>query len=211
MKLYSYWRSTTSYRVRIVLNLKGFDYDIVPVDLVAGAQKTPQYAALNPNKGVPALVLDDGNVLTQSLAIIEYLDTLRPLPAILPTDPVARARVTAAAHVVALDIHPVNNLRVVKHLETLGHSREDSTAWMVHWMTEGLTAFQAMIRPDTPFSFGTQPDLADICLVAQLYNGRRWGIDLDRFARLVEIEQKCLQIDAFQRAMPEQQPDATPT
>jgi len=208
MKLYSYWRSTTSYRVRIVLNLKGFDYEIAPVNLVKGAQREPGYAAINPGRGVPTLELDDGTHLTQSLAIIDYLDHLRPDPAILPADPLARARVMAAAHQVALDIHPVNNLRVVQHLEAMGHSKPDVVDWMVHWMHEGLSAYQAMIRPDTPFSFGDTPDLADICLTAQMYNARRWGLDLTPFARIVEIEQACLALPAFDAARPENQPDA---
>ncbi len=208
MKLYSYWRSTTSYRVRVVLNLKGFDYECQPVNLIAGEQRSSEYTAINPGKGVPTLELDDGSHLTQSLAIIDYLDTIRPKPAILPTDPLERARVTAAAHAVALDIHPVNNLRVVQHLETLGHNRAQTTEWMRHWMHDGLVAYQAMIRTDTPFSFGDIPDLADIFMVAQLFNGRRWGLDLTPFARIVEIEQNCLAMDAFARAMPEAQPDA---
>ncbi len=209
MRLYSYWRSTTSYRVRIVLNLKGFDHDIVPVDLVKGAQRTPEYAAINPGRGVPTLELDDGSHLTQSLAIIDYLDHLRPDPAILPAEPLARARTMAAAHQVALDIHPVNNLRVVNRLKQMGHSQEDVISWMNHWMHEGLSAYQAMIAPDTPFSFGDAPDLADICLTAQMYNARRWGLDLTPFARIVEIEQACLALPAFDAARPENQPDAT--
>ncbi len=208
MKLYSYWRSTTSYRVRIVLNLKGFDYSIAPVNLIKGDQRTPEYVAMNPGRGVPVLELEDGTRLTQSLAIIDYLDTLRPTPAILPADPLERARVVAGAHQVALDIHPVNNLRVVQHLETLGHSKADSVDWMKHWMHEGLAAFQAMIRPDTTFSFGDAPDLADICMVAQLYNGRRWGLDLTQYQRIVDIEQACLALPAFDAARPENQPDA---
>jgi len=208
MRLYSYWRSTTSYRVRIALNLKGFDYDILPVDLVAGEQRERDYSALNPAKGVPTLVLDNGEVLTQSLAIIDYLETLRPDPALLPVNPLKRAQTMAAAHVIAMDVHPVNNLRVVQQLKSLGHDDAACRDWMVHWMHEGLEAFQKMIAPDAPFSFGTVPDLADICLVAQLYNGRRWGIDLNRFARLVEIEQNCLGLEAFQKAAPENQPDA---
>ena len=208
MKLYSYWRSTTSYRVRIVLNLKGIAHEIVPVNLVKGEQRTPEYTAINPGRGVPVLELNDGTRLSQSLAIIDYLEALYPDPAILPADPLARARTMAAAHQVALDIHPVNNLRVVQHLETLGHSKADSVAWMVHWMQEGLTAFQAMIRPDTRFSFGDRPDLADICMVAQLYNGRRWGLDLTPFQRIIDIEQACLALPAFDAARPENQPDA---
>ncbi len=209
MRLYSYWRSTTSYRVRIVLNLKGFDHDIVPVDLIKGAQRTPEYAAINPWRGVPTLELDDGSHLTQSLAIIDYLDHLRPDPAILPAEPLARARTMAAAHQVALDIHPVNNLRVVNRLKQMGHSQEDVISWMNHWMHEGLSAYQAMIAPDTPFSFGDAPDLADICLTAQMYNARRWGLDLAPFTRIVEIEQACLALPAFDAARPENQPDAT--
>jgi len=209
MKLYSYWRSTTSYRVRIALNLKGFGYDIVPVDLVKGEQRAPEYAVINPGRGVPVLELDDGTHLKQSLAIIDYLDRLRPDPSLLPAAPLARARVMAAAHQVALDIHPVNNLRVVQHLETMGHSKAEVVDWMVHWMHEGLSAYQAMIRPDTHFSFGDTPDLADICMVAQLYNGRRWGLDLAPFSRIVEIEQACLALPAFDAARPENQPDAT--
>ena len=208
MKLYSYWRSTTSYRVRIVLNLKGFSHDIVPVDLLKGAQRSPEFSAINPGRGVPVLELDDGTRLSQSLAIIDYLDHLRPAPALLPAEPLARARVVAAAHQVALDIHPVNNLRVVQHLERMGHSKAEVVDWMVHWMHEGLSAYQAMIRPDTRFSFGDTPDLADICMVAQLYNGRRWGLDLAPFARIVEIEQACLALPAFDAARPENQPDA---
>ncbi len=208
MRLYSYWRSTTSYRVRVVLNLKGFDYEIVPVDLIKAEQRRPDYTAINPGRGVPSLTLDDGSHLTQSLAIIDYLEALRPEPAILPPEPLKRARVMAAAHAVALDIHPVNNLRVVQYLEAMGPSKAEITNWMLHWMHEGLTAYQAMIRPHTRFSFGDAPDLADICMVAQLYNGRRWGLDLAPFERIVEIEQNCLSLDAFQRARPENQPNA---
>ncbi len=209
MKLYAYWRSTTSFRVRIALNLKGFSYDIVPVDLVKGEQRTPEYAAMNPGRGVPMLELDDGTRLTQSLAIIDYLDHLRPEPALLPAEPLARARSMAAADVIALDIHPVNNLRVIGRLKQMGHSQQEAVAWMNHWMHEGFAAYQAMIRPDTRFSFGNTPDLADICLTAQMYNARRWGLDLSPFARIVEIEQACLALPAFDAARPENQPDAT--
>ncbi len=209
MKLWSYWRSTTSYRVRIVLNLKGFSYETAPVDLIRGEQRSPEHAARNPGRGVPVLELEDGTQLSQSLAIIDYLDAIRPSPAILPTEPLDRARVMAAAHQVALDVHPVNNLRVVQHLKTMGHSQDEAIDWMLHWMQEGLSAYQAMIRPDTRFSFGEAPDLADICMVAQLYNGRRWGLDLAPFARIVEIEQACLALPAFDAARPENQPDAT--
>ncbi len=208
MKLFSYWRSTTSFRVRIALNLKGFDYEIVPVDLVAGAQRAPEYAAINPGCAVPTLMLDDGTCLTQSLAIIDYLEALRPAPALLPAEPLARARTLAVAHQVALDIHPVNNLRVIGRLRQMGHEQGEIIDWMHHWMHEGFTACQQMIRADTPFCFGDTPDLADICLTAQMYNARRWGLELAPFARIVEIEQACLALPAFAAAHPDSQPDA---
>jgi maleylacetoacetate isomerase/maleylpyruvate isomerase len=211
MKLYTYWRSTAAYRVRIALNLKGIAAEMVPVNLVAdgGQQHAPRYVALNPAHLVPTLVLDDGTPLTQSLAIIDYLEAVRPEPALLPADPVARAHVLAAAHVVAMDIHPVNNLRVVQHLgETFGATPEDKAAWMRHWMARGFDALQAMIRPDTPFAFGDAPGLADICLVAQMYNAHRWGLELAPFGRLCEIETRCAALPAFAEAAPEKQPDA---
>lgn len=208
MKLYSYWRSTTSIRVRAALNIKGLDYEIVPVDLVAGDQRADDYRKLNPGKGVPSLVLEDGTVLTQSMAILDYLDAVHPDPALTPADPVERAHVTAAAHQIALDIHPVNNLKVVNHLKSLGHGQDVAVDWMLHWMTEGFTAFQSMIRPDTPFCFGDTPGIADLCLVAQIYNARRWECDLAPYGRLVEVDANCQRVDAIARAMPETQPDA---
>lgn len=210
LKLYSYWRSTTSYRVRIALNLKGLAYDTVPVDLVAGDQRAPDYVALNPSKGVPALVLDDGTVLTQSMAILDYLDHLAPEPALLPPDPILHAKVNAAAQVIAMDIHPVNNLKVVSRLKSEhGLSGDDGTAWMCHWMTEGFHAYQAMLPSGLAFSFGDTPMLCDICLVAQLYNAHRWGVDMTPFARLLETEEHALNLPAFDAARPENQPDAT--
>ncbi|SMR82311.1 maleylacetoacetate isomerase [Aliiroseovarius halocynthiae] len=208
MKLYTYWRSTTSYRVRIALNLKGVPFESHPVNLVKGEQRSAEYQAMNPGKGVPVLELEDGTTLSQSLAILDYLDRTYPDPALLPADPIARAKVMAAAHVIALDIHPVNNLRVVQHLDGMGHSKADSVGWMVHWMNEGLTAFQAMLPRGTRFAFGDTPTLADICLVSQLYNGHRWGVDMTPFARLTEIEETCLALPAFADARPEAQPDA---
>lgn len=208
MKLYSYWRSTTSIRVRAALNLKGLDYELVPVDLVAGVQRSAEYTAVNPGQGVPALVLDDGTVLTQSLAILDYLDETHPEPPLLPEGAVARAQARAAAHQIALDVHPVNNLKVVNRLKALGHDQDVAVDWMLHWMSEGFTAFQRMIRPDTPFCFGETPGLADLCLVAQIYNARRWDCDLAPFQRLVDIDARCQEIPAIASAMPDQQPDA---
>ena len=208
MKLYTYWRSTTSYRVRIALNLKGIAHEAVPVDLVAGDQRAPDYAALNPGQGVPTLMLDDGTVLTQSMAILDWLEETQPDPALLPADPVARAQVRAAALTIATDIHPVNNLRVVGKLKAMGHSTDEATEWMNDWMTRGFAAFADLIEPDAKFCFGDTPGLADLCLVPQLYNAHRWGCDLAPFGRLAEIEARCLALPAFDGARPEAQPDA---
>ncbi|MCX7565004.1 maleylacetoacetate isomerase [Sulfitobacter sp. F26169L] len=210
MKLYSYWRSTTSYRVRVALHLKGLAFDTIPVDLVAGAQRAPEYIARNPIKGVPTLELDDGTVLTQSLAILEYLDHIAPEPALLPDDPVLRAKVQAAAQIIAMDIHPVNNLKVVSRLKSEhGLSADEGTEWIRHWMSEGFHAYQALLPQGTTYSFSDTPLLCDICLVAQLYNAHRWGVDMSPFARLLEIENHALKLPAFDAARPENQPDAS--
>ena len=209
MILHSYWRSTTAYRVRIALHLKGLGFETVPVNLVAGDQRAADYAALNPGLGVPTLVLDDGTVLTQSLAILDWLDEAHPAPALLPQEPVGRARVRAAALTIATDVHPVNNLRVVNRLKAMGHTQEDSVAWMNGWMAEGFAAFDRLIDPGTPFCFGETPGLADLCLIPQLYNAHRWGCDLTPWPRLTEIEARCLALPAFDAARPEAQPDAT--
>lgn len=211
--LYSYWRSTAAYRVRIALNIKGVAHRLQTVDLVqdGGQQHAPDYVALNPGHLVPSYVLGDGTVLTQSLAIIDYLESQVPSPALLPDDPVQRAQTLAAAHVVAMDIHPVNNLRVVQHLgETFGATPDAKAAWMHRWMAKGFDALQTMVRPDTKYAFGNTPGLADICLVAQMYNAHRWGLDLTPYTRLTEIKQACLALDAFHNASPETQPDAAP-
>ncbi|WP_366140622.1 maleylacetoacetate isomerase [uncultured Tateyamaria sp.] len=208
MKLYSYWRSTTSYRVRAALHLKGLTFDTVLVDLLGGAQRTPDYAGMNPGMGVPTLVLDNGTTLTQSLAIIDYLDAIAS-PRLLPDNPLDRARVMAAAHAVALDIHPVNNLRVVQHLQAAhGASADDAKAWMQHWIVNGFTAVEAMVSNDTRFAFGDTPDLADICIVSQAYNAHRWGLDMSPFPRLARIEAACLDHPAIAAAHPDNQPDA---
>ena len=210
LTLYSYWRSTTSYRVRAALNLKGVAYDTVPVDLMAGYQKAEAYAEMNPGKGVPTLVLPDGTVLTQSLAILDYIDAVWPTPPLLPADPLARARVLAAAHTMALDVHPVNNLRVVTHLRDAFDAGTDGAMdWMRHWMNEGFAALEVLVQDDTPFAFGGAPDLADLCIVAQSYNARRWGVDLDPYPKVARIEAACLAHPAIAAAHPDQQPDAS--
>lgn len=213
MKLYGYWRSTAAYRVRIALNFKGLEYQHVGVDLVAngGHQHAADYVALNPGHMVPTLVLDDGSTLMQSLAIIDYLDTIVPEPPLLPAGPVARARVLALAYTVAMDIHPVNNLRVVQHLGAeFGADDTAKARWMHHWMAAGFDAISALLEPDLPFAAGDEPGLADICIVAQLYNAHRWGLDLSPYPRLGEIEAACLALKPFQNARPEAQPDARP-
>ena len=209
MRLYSYWRSTPSYRVRIALNLKGLKYETVPVDLVKGAQHEPEFRGISPIGGVPALEVGPGQVLTQSMAILEWLDETYPDPALLPSEALERARIKAAALLIACDIHPVNNLKVVNKIKAMGHSQDEATAWMNDWMAQGFQAYQALLPADTAFSFGDTPSIADLCLVPQLYNAHRWGCDLAPFKRLTEIEARCLALDAFAAARPEVQPDAT--
>ncbi|MBX2804704.1 MAG: maleylacetoacetate isomerase [Hyphomicrobiales bacterium] len=209
MKLYTYWRSTAAYRVRIALNLKGVLAEQVPVHLLRGGgdQHTPAYRALNPLRAVPCLVLDDGRTITQSLAIIEYLDELRP-PPLLPADIARRAQVRAAAQLIACDIHPVNNLRVGAYLkDKFGRSQADVVSWMHHWMQMGLHAFQSLVSPHTPFCFGYEPGVADLCLTPQLYNARRWGLELSGLERLVEIDRLCMKRREFLDARPEAQMD----
>ncbi len=209
MKLYSYWRSSTSYRVRAALNLKGVSYETVPVDLVAGEQLSGDYAALNPARGVPVLVLDDGTALTQSMAILDYIEATWPDPALLPAGPVARAQVMAAAHVIATDIHPVNNTRVIRRLsESFGAAEEQQAAWMCHWMAQGFAAVEEMVSGDTAFAFAEAPGLADLCITAQVYNARRRGLDMDPFPNLARIEKNCLAVPAIKAAHPDNQPKA---
>ncbi len=207
MKLYSHWRSTTSYRVRIALHLKQIAFETVPVDLVAGDQRDAEYLAVNPVAGVPALVLEDGTVLTQSMAILEWIEARHPDPALIPRDPVQAALIRGAALVMAADVHPVNNLKVVQQLKAMGHDQDEAVAWMQDWMTRGFTAYDALILGGA-FSFGDVLSLADICLVAQLYNAHRWGVDLSPFPRLTEFEERCLALPAFDAAHPQNQPDA---
>lgn len=211
MKLYTYWRSSAAWRVRIALELKNLTYESLPVHLVRGEQRGEAFKALNPNAVVPALALDDGTVLTQSLAIIEYLEEIHPLPALLPAEPVRRAAVRAAAQLIACDIHPLNNLRVVERLKgPLGHTQDDAVAWMRHWMRSGLDAYQRSIDDAGPFSFGEAPTLADLCLVPQLYNARRWGLDLAGLERLAAIDAAAAELPPFQAASAAAQPDAEP-
>lgn len=209
MKLYSYWRSTTSYRVRAALNLKSIAYDPVPVDLVAGDQRNEDYLALNPNASVPTLVLDNGAVLTQSMAILEYIDAIWPKPRLIPQNPMERAKVMAAANTVACDIHPVNNLRIIEQLKSrFGATPGQAREWMCHWIGQGFASLEQQLAADTRFSFGSDPDIADLCVVAQIYNARRWGLDLTPFPKLRRVEAACLGVPAIAAAHPDHQNEA---
>ena len=213
LTLYGYWRSSAAYRVRIGLNLKGLDYALAPVHLLrdGGQQHAPDYVALNPQQLVPSL-RDGERVLTQSLAILEYLEETRPQPPLLPADAVGRARVRALAQLVACDIHPLNNLRVLQFFDRQWNvPQPERDDWVLHWMREGFTAMEAMLAasPDTGrYCHGDTPGLADCCLLPQLYNARRFKLDLDAFPTLLRIEAACLQLPAFDAARPENQPDA---
>lgn len=211
MKLYDYFRSSAAYRVRIALNLKSLTYQQIPVSLVKGEQGSPAHLARQPQGLVPALELDDGRVLVQSLAICEYLDEQHPEPPLLPVDIAGRARVRALSQVIACDIHPLDNLRVLRYLTgILDVSEADKLDWYRHWIHEGFRALEVLLAsPETGrFCHGDQPTLADLCLVPQLYNARRFECDLSPYPRLVRIGEACDAVEAFTRAHPSRQPDA---
>ncbi len=212
-RLYDYWRSSAAYRVRIALNLKGVSCVQVPVHLArdGGEQHRPDYLDVNPQKLVPVLEAD-GRRITQSLAIIQYLDERHPEPPLLPADDSGRARVRALALAVACDMHPLMNLRVLKYLT--GPMRLDEgqkMTWYRHWMAEGLTAIERLLADSADtgeYCHGDRPGLADLCLVPQLYNARRFNCDLDPYPTVRRIENACLELAAFDAALPENQPDA---
>lgn len=209
MILHGYWRSGTSYRTRIALNLKGLSYEQAGVDLRTGAQKSDAFLTLNPQGMVPALEAD-GAVLTQSPAILEWLEETHPEPPLLPTDAVARAQVRAMAALVACDIHPLNNLRVLKALrETFGADQAATDAWAGRWITAGFEALEALIaRHGEGWCFGDAPTLADCCLVPQIYSSRRFNTPLGAFPSILAIEEKAASHPAFMAAHPDRQPDA---
>ncbi|MDW5376172.1 maleylacetoacetate isomerase [Halomonas sp. HP20-15] len=213
MKLYGYFRSSAAYRVRIALNLKGLDYERVAVDLVNGEQRSGDNLARNPQGLVPTLETDDGARLTQSLAICEYLDERYPDPPLLPSDAEARARVRALAQLIACEIHPLDNLKVLKYLTgELGLDEAAKLTWYRHWIAEGFDALE-MSLADSPatgaFCHGDAPGLADLCLVPQVFNAKRFECDLSGYPTLRRIAERCETLEAFQRARPEHQPDAT--
>jgi maleylpyruvate isomerase len=206
--LYDYWRSSAGYRVRIALNFKGLTYREVAVDLRAGAQRTPKFLEINPQGLVPCLD-EDGVLFTQSLPILNYLEERYPEPPLLPKDLPGRARSRAIALAVACEIHPLNNLRVLKYLEReLGLDEVRRLEWYRHWVAEGFVAIEAMLaRSAGDFAVGDAPTLADVCLVPQVYNARRYQCDLEPYPVIRRIDERCRRIDAFARSAPESQPD----
>jgi len=208
MKLHGYFRSSASYRVRIALNLKGVSADHLPHHLRKGEQRDPAYLAINPQGLVPTLQ-DAGAVITQSLAIIEWLEETHPEPPLLPKHPLHRAKVRAFALALACDTHPVQNLKVLARLRELGLPEEQVTGWAAWANREGLSACEALIQGEPgPFCFGEAPTMADLCLVPQLANARRFGVDLNAFPRLLKAEAASKNVKAFADAAPERQPDA---
>jgi maleylpyruvate isomerase len=210
VKLYSYFRSSAAYRVRIALNLKGIAYETASVHLIkdGGHNRRPEFQAVNPQMRVPVLTTPGGENLIQSLAIIEYLDETHPNPPLLPKDPLARAKVRALAELIACDIHPLNNtspLRYLKH--TMGQEQSAIDAWYHHWVIAGFEALEALIAP-APYLCGSAVTIADLCLVPQVANARRLKVPLEKFPKIVAADAACLALPAFDRARPENQPDA---
>jgi maleylpyruvate isomerase len=212
LTLYNYYRSSTSYRVRIALELKGLAYDYVAEHLRHGEHLEPPYRAVNPQALVPALILDDGTMLSQSLAIIEYLDETYPEPPLLPRDAPGRARVRMLAQMIACDIHPVNNLRVLTSLRNLfGAGDDDVSGWVRHWVNETFEPMEKLLaesRETGTFCHGETPGLADICLVAQVTANQRFGVDMTPYPVISRINAACLGVPAFLKAAPQNQPDA---
>jgi maleylacetoacetate isomerase len=214
MKLYTFFRSSASYRVRIALNLKGLPYEAALIHLSkdGGGQHTAEFKEINPQELVPVFIDDEGNKLTQSLAILEYLDALHPATPLLPAGELARAHVRSIAQAIACDIHPINNLRVLQYLGgTLGLSEEQKNTWYRHWTTSGLLAVEQMLAQSGKagkFCYGDTPTIADCCLVPQIFNAKRFECDLSHMPTLVRINDTCLELEAFAAAAPGRQPDA---
>ena len=210
MKLYTYFRSSAAFRVRIALNLKGLAYAPQFVHLVKGEHREPDYAQVNAQALVPALVLDDGTRLAQSLAIIEYLDEQHPQVRLVPSNPLERARVRALSLLVACEIHPLNNLRVLQHLRRqLGQNEEQVSSWYRHWVADGLQKFEAELKNAAgTFCHGDTPTMADCCLVPQIFNARRYHCDLAPYPATLRAFEACMALEAFDRAQPSRQPDA---
>ncbi|MBP6900456.1 MAG: maleylacetoacetate isomerase [Burkholderiaceae bacterium] len=212
MKLHGFFRSGTSHRLRIALNLKGLDYDTVPVDLRREAHHSPEFKALNPQQLVPALQLDDGRVLTQTPALLEWLEETHPTPPLLPAAADARQRVRMLAAIVGCDIHPVNNRRILETLRRrFGADEAAINAWCGQWIADGFDAIEALLAQDVArgrFCVGDAPTLADVYLVPQVESARRFQVDVSRWPRIAAVDAACAELDAFQRAAPARQPDA---
>jgi len=222
MQLYNYFRSSASFRVRIALQIKGLGYDYIPVHLVKGEHHAPEYASRIGDTLVPTLVTDDGTALSQSMAIIEYLDETHPTPALLPATPLARAHVRALAQMVACEIHPINNLRVLKYLvRELKVDEDAKNAWYRHWVRNGLEAFERQLAllaqeraaqglAPSVLCWGDTPTLADCCLVPQIFNGQRFKVNLDELPLTMGAFAACMELPAFQQAQPSSCPDSEP-
>ena len=213
MKLIGYFRSSAAFRVRIALNLKGIAVEHASRHLRKGEQSSSDYAAINPQKLVPALVLDDGQVLTQSLAIMEYLEETHPEPPLLPREPVGRARVRSLSLIVSADIHPIQNLRVMAYLRQKFEQTEESAfTWSRHWIETGFDAYEATLKRGGAgtFSHGDKPTMADMCLVPQVFNAARFKVDMKRYPLIQGIHEACMRLPAFDAAQPSRQPDAEP-
>lgn len=206
MELYTYFRSTSSYRVRIALALKGLDFQSLPVNLLKGEQREPAFLALNPQGRVPALRVDSGALLVQSPAIIEYLEERYPQPALLPAALEQRAQVRGVAALIGCDIHPLHNVSVLNQLRQLGHDETQVNQWIAHWISQGLAAVEQLIG-DSGYCFGAQPGLADVYLIPQLYAAQRFSIDLGAYPRINRVAALAVQHPAFIQAHPSNQPD----
>jgi maleylpyruvate isomerase len=208
--LYNYFRSSAAFRTRIALNLKGIPYESEAVHLTrdGGAQFTPAFRKINPQARVPALKLDNGDILEQSLAIMDYIEETHPQPPLLPKDPAARAHVRAVAQIVSCDIHPLNNTSVLNYLrKELKQDDAAVNAWYRHWVIAGFDAVEQLLKPGK-FAFGDNVTLADVCLVPQVYNARRFKVPLDKYPKILAVDTACRAIPAFEKAKPENQPDA---
>jgi len=209
VKLYTYFRSSAAFRVRIALQLKGLEYEPVFVHLAKGEHRSGDYPQVNPQALLPTLELDDGTRLSQSLAIIEYLDERHPQPPLVPKEPLARARVRSISQLIASEIHPLNNLRVLQHLKRLGQTQEQVDTWYRFWIADGLAKLEAELKGKAgKFCHGDTPTMADCCLVPQIFNAKRFNSDLAPYPTTMQVFEACMKLEAFDRAQPSKQPDA---